>query len=50
MTRADDVLRETPLFEALSEEDTAALRAGIIDVHLDRGERLFSEGDTGDKL
>jgi CRP/FNR family transcriptional regulator len=50
MTRADDVLRETPLFETLSEEDSAALRSGIIDVHLDRGERLFSEGDTGDKL
>jgi CRP/FNR family transcriptional regulator, cyclic AMP receptor protein len=50
MTRADDVLRETPLFEALSEEDTQALRSGIIDVHLDRGERLFAEGDKGDKL
>jgi len=47
---ADDVLSETPLFEALSEEDASALRAGIIDVDLDRGERLFSEGDTGDKL
>ena len=50
MTQVDDVLRETPLFEALTEEDASALRAGIIDVHLDRGERLFSEGDPGDKL
>jgi CRP/FNR family transcriptional regulator len=50
MTHVDDVLRETPLFEALSEEDASALRAGIIDVHLDRGEILFSEGDPGDKL
>jgi len=50
MTRADDVLRETPLFEALSAEDTEALRSAVIDVQLDRGERLFSEGDTGDKL
>jgi len=50
MATADDVLAETPLFEALSEQDSSALRAGIIDVHLDRGERLFSEGDTGDKL
>src|SRR3984957_12778289 len=50
MADTEDVLRDTPLFEALSEEDATALRSGIIDVHLDRGERLFSEGDTGDKL
>jgi CRP/FNR family transcriptional regulator, cyclic AMP receptor protein len=50
MAHADDVLSETPLFEALSDEDATALRRGIIDVQLDRGERLFSEGDAGDKL
>jgi len=50
MNQTDDALKETPLFEALSEEDAGALRAGIINVHLDRGERLFSEGDAGDKL
>jgi CRP/FNR family transcriptional regulator, cyclic AMP receptor protein len=50
MTHAEDVLRRAPLFEALSEEDASALRAGVITVHLNRGERLFSEGDTGDKL
>jgi CRP/FNR family transcriptional regulator, cyclic AMP receptor protein len=50
MATADDVLREAPLFEALSEEDAKALQSGVIDVHLDRGERLFSEGDAGDKL
>jgi CRP/FNR family transcriptional regulator, cyclic AMP receptor protein len=50
MTHVDDVLRRAPLFEALSEEDASALRSGIITVHLNRGERLFSEGDTGDKL
>ncbi len=50
MSHVDDVLREAPLFEALSEEDARALRSGIIDVHLDRGERLFAEGDAGDKL
>ena len=50
MAQADDVLREAPLFEALSEEDARALRSGVIDVHLDRGERLFAEGDAGDKL
>jgi CRP/FNR family transcriptional regulator, cyclic AMP receptor protein len=46
----NEVLRETPLFETLSPEDARALRADVSDVHLDRGERLFSEGDTGDKL
>jgi CRP/FNR family transcriptional regulator, cyclic AMP receptor protein len=50
MAHTDDVLSETPLFEALSDEDATALRRGIIDVQLDRGERLFSEGDAGDKL
>ncbi|MGO8956065.1 MAG: Crp/Fnr family transcriptional regulator [Streptosporangiaceae bacterium] len=50
MASADDVLRDTPLFEALTEQDADALRAGVIDVRLDRGERLFSEGDAGDKL
>jgi CRP/FNR family transcriptional regulator, cyclic AMP receptor protein len=50
MNQTDDVLKETPLFEALSEEDASALRAGIINVHLNRGDRLFSEGDAGDKL
>jgi len=50
MAHTDDVLSETPLFEALSDEDATALRRGIIDVQLDRGERLFAEGDAGDKL
>jgi CRP/FNR family transcriptional regulator, cyclic AMP receptor protein len=50
MGHTDDVLSETPLFEALNEQDATALRADIIDVQLDRGERLFAEGDSGDKL
>jgi CRP/FNR family transcriptional regulator len=50
MNQTDDVLKDTPLFEALSDEDASALRARIINVHLNRGERLFSEGDDGDKL
>jgi len=50
MTHVEDVLRRAPLFEALSEEDYGALRAGVSTVLLSRGERLFSEGDTGDKL
>jgi CRP/FNR family transcriptional regulator len=50
MTHVEDVLRRAPVFESLSEEDASALRSGIITVQLNRGERLFSEGDTGDKL
>ena len=50
MERAQDVLRRAPLFEALGEEDTQALRAGVTDVELARGERLFDEGDDGDRL
>ncbi|HTA07196.1 MAG TPA: Crp/Fnr family transcriptional regulator [Streptosporangiaceae bacterium] len=34
----------------MSEEDARALRTDIVDVVLDRGERLFTEGDAGDKL
>jgi CRP/FNR family transcriptional regulator, cyclic AMP receptor protein len=47
---AEDVLRRAPLFEALDDEGTEALRAGVTEVGLARGERLFDEGDTGDRL
>jgi CRP/FNR family cyclic AMP-dependent transcriptional regulator len=50
MGQADDALSEAPLFDALSEEDSRALRAGVSVVKLARGDRLFSEGDVGDKL
>jgi CRP/FNR family transcriptional regulator, cyclic AMP receptor protein len=50
MGQADDALSEAPLFEALSEEDALALRSKVLVVKLDRGERLFSEGDKGDRL
>jgi CRP/FNR family cyclic AMP-dependent transcriptional regulator len=50
VTHADDVLRRSPLFEALSEEDTRALRARVTNVEISRGGHLFSEGDAGDKL
>jgi CRP/FNR family transcriptional regulator, cyclic AMP receptor protein len=46
----DDVLSEAPLFEALGEDDARALRADVTTVRIGRGERLFSEGDAGDKL
>jgi CRP/FNR family transcriptional regulator, cyclic AMP receptor protein len=50
MGQADDALSEAPLFEALNDEDSEALRAKVLVVRLDRGERLFSEGDQGDRL
>jgi len=46
----EDVLTQAPLFEALSEDDARALRSEVINVSLGRGERLFAEGDDGDKL
>jgi CRP/FNR family transcriptional regulator len=48
--RADDVLSQAPLFEALSDADAQALRANVRVVQLARGERLFTEGDEGDQL
>jgi CRP/FNR family cyclic AMP-dependent transcriptional regulator len=50
VNQAHDALSDTPLFEDLSEEDTRALRAMVLVVKLNRGERLFAEGDKGDKL
>ena len=50
MDPAQDVLSRAPLFEALDEESALALRAGVVDVRLARGDRLFDEGDAGDRL
>jgi CRP/FNR family transcriptional regulator, cyclic AMP receptor protein len=47
---AEDMLRRAPLFESLDEKETRALRAGVTDVELARGDRLFDEGDVGDRL
>ena len=46
----DDVLRRAPLFAALEEEAASALRASMTEVDLNRGDVLFHEGDTGDRL
>jgi CRP/FNR family transcriptional regulator, cyclic AMP receptor protein len=48
--QVDDVLSRTPLFEALDEDGASALRAEMHNVDIARGERLFDEGDVGDKL
>ncbi|HSK26127.1 MAG TPA: Crp/Fnr family transcriptional regulator [Jiangellales bacterium] len=46
----DDVLRSAPLFRELDDEAAAALRASMMEVRLGRGEVLFHEGDTGDRV
>ena len=46
----NEVLRKAPLFEALDEEDAAALRSSVSEVRLGRGQTLFNEGDEGDRL
>ena len=45
-----DVLRQAPLFNALDDEAAAALASSLGTIRLRRGEVLFHEGDTGDKL
>ena len=46
----NDVLRQAPLFSALDDEAATALRASMAETRLRRGEVLFHEGDSGDKL
>src|SRR5258708_40058346 len=50
MDHPEDVLGRAPLFEGLDEEGTKALRAGVTEVRLARGERLFDEGGDGHQL
>jgi CRP/FNR family cyclic AMP-dependent transcriptional regulator len=45
-----EVLSRAPLFEGLDEDGARALRSRMSDVKLERGERLFAEGDDGDRL
>lgn len=45
-----DVLSKAPLFEALDDQGAKALRANVTEVRLARGQTLFSEGETGDRL
>jgi CRP-like cAMP-binding protein len=46
----NDVLRQGPLFNALDDEAADALRASMTESRLRRGDVLFHEGDSGDKL
>ncbi|HUR75154.1 MAG TPA: Crp/Fnr family transcriptional regulator [Sporichthya sp.] len=46
----DDVIRRAPLFSALDDEASEALKRSMAEVNLGRGQVLFREGDAGDKL
>lgn len=46
----NDVLRQSPLFGALDDDAAIALRTSMAELRLRRGEVLFHEGDSGDKL
>jgi len=46
----DEVLRSAPLFRELDDEAASALRATMVEVRLGRGDVLFREGDTGDRV
>ena len=46
----NDVLRQAPLFSALDDEAASALRTSMTESRLRRGDVLFREGDSGDKL
>jgi CRP/FNR family transcriptional regulator, cyclic AMP receptor protein len=46
----NDVLRQAPLFSSLDDEAASALRNSMAETRLRRGEVLFHEGDSGDRL
>ena len=46
----NEVLRQAPLFSALDDEAATALRGSMSESKLRRGDVLFHEGDSGDRL
>src|SRR4028118_1761445 len=46
----NDVLRQARLFSGLDDDAAESLRASMSDVRIRRGEALFREGDSGDRL
>jgi CRP/FNR family transcriptional regulator, cyclic AMP receptor protein len=46
----DDVLMQSPLFAALDAEAAAALRASLTESAVAKGDTLFREGESGDKM
>ncbi|HYU85113.1 MAG TPA: cyclic nucleotide-binding domain-containing protein, partial [Kribbellaceae bacterium] len=45
-----NVLRQAPLFQALDDEAADALASTMTETRLRRGQVLFHEGDSGDRL
>ena len=50
MSAVSDGLRSAVLFRGLDDEAAQALSASLDDIRISRGEVLFSEGDSGDRL
>ena len=46
----NEVLRQAPLFSALDDEAATALHGSMSEAKLRRGDVLFHEGDSGDRL
>ncbi len=46
----DDVVKQAPLFAALDDDAANALRAGMTELQLERGDVLFREGDADNRL
>ena len=46
----DDVLRQAPLFSSLDDDAAASLRSSMSETRIGRGDVLFHEGDSGDRL
>lgn len=46
----NDVLRQAPLFSGLDDEAAASLGSSMTSTQIRRGEVLFHEGDSGDRL
>jgi len=46
----DSIVRQAPLFSALDDAAAASLRASMSPIKISRGQTLFKEGDSGDRL
>ena len=46
----EEVVRRAPLFTALDDASASTLRASMTAVKISKGQTLFKEGDTGDRL
>jgi CRP-like cAMP-binding protein len=46
----EEAVRNAPLFLALDEEASVALRASMVEIDFTRGQVVFAEGDPGDRL